>query len=119
MTPYEIWRDKKPNLKYFHEFGSTCFILDDMEQRSKFDVKSNEDIFLRYSLNSQTYRVYNKRTNAIMESFNVVVDEQGSKSTLTRSNNSDVEFCILNRYKKIVTMPQEMLHHLAATPTLS
>ena len=23
MTPYEIWRDKKPNLKYFHEFDST------------------------------------------------------------------------------------------------
>ena len=100
MTPYEIWRGKKPNLKYFHEFGSTCFILDDREQRSKFDVKSDEDIFLRYSLNSQAYRVYNKRTNAIMESFNVVIDEQGSKSTLTRSNNSDVEFYILNRYKK-------------------
>ena len=31
MTPYEIWRDKKPNLKYFHDFGSTCFILNDKE----------------------------------------------------------------------------------------
>ena len=30
----------------------------------------------------------------------MVVDEQGSKSTLTRLNNLDVEFCILNRYKK-------------------
>ena len=47
MTPYEIWRGKKPNLKYFHEFGSICFILDDREQRSRFDVKSDEDIFLR------------------------------------------------------------------------
>ena len=41
MTPYEIWRGKKPNLKYFHEFGSTCFILNDREKRSKFDAKSD------------------------------------------------------------------------------
>ena len=75
MTPYEIWRGKKPNLKYFHEFGSNCFILNDKEQISKSDTKSNEDIFLGYSLNSRAYRVYNKRTKAIMESINVVVDD--------------------------------------------
>ena len=74
MTPYEIWRVKKLILKYFHEFGSTCCILNDKKQ-SKFDVKSDEGIFLEYFLNSQAYRVYNKRTNAIMESINVVVDD--------------------------------------------
>ena len=52
MTPYEILRGKKPNLKYFHEFGCTYFILDDREQRNKFDVKSDVGIFLGYSLNS-------------------------------------------------------------------
>ena len=57
MTPYEIWKGKKPNLKYFHEFRSTCFILNDKEQMSKFDVKSDEGIFLGYSLNSRAYRV--------------------------------------------------------------
>ena len=52
MTPYEIWKGKKLNLKYINEFGSTCFILNDKEQRSKFDAKSDEGIFLGYSLNS-------------------------------------------------------------------
>ena len=33
-------------------------------------------------------------------SVNVVVDDQGSKSTLTRSDNSNVEFYILNKYNK-------------------
>ena len=33
MTPYEMWRGKKLNLKYFHEFGSTCFILNDKQQK--------------------------------------------------------------------------------------
>ena len=60
MTPYEIWRGKKPNLKHFHEFGSTCFMLNDKEHRSKFDPKSDECMFLGYSLNSKAYKVFNK-----------------------------------------------------------
>jgi len=26
-TPYEIWRGKKPTVKYFKTFGSKCYIL--------------------------------------------------------------------------------------------
>jgi hypothetical protein len=26
-TPYEIWRGKKPTVKYFRTFGSRCYIL--------------------------------------------------------------------------------------------
>ena len=26
-TPYELWKGRKPNVKYFRIFGSTCFIL--------------------------------------------------------------------------------------------
>ena len=26
-TPYELWKGRKPNVKYFKIFGSTCFIL--------------------------------------------------------------------------------------------
>ena len=24
-TPYELWKERKPNVKYFKIFGSTCF----------------------------------------------------------------------------------------------
>ena len=71
MTPNEIWRGKKPNLNYYHEFGS---ILNDKQKISKLDAKSDEGIFLGYSLNSGAHKVHNKRTNAVMESVNVVVD---------------------------------------------
>jgi transposase InsO family protein len=30
-TPYEIWRGKKPTVKYFRTFGSKCYILRDRE----------------------------------------------------------------------------------------
>ena len=74
-TSYEIWNEKKPKVKYFWVFGSKCFILNDRENLGKFDAKSDEGIFLGYSVNSQAYRVYNKRTKTIMESINVVIDD--------------------------------------------
>jgi len=56
-------------------FGSKCFILNDRENLGKFDAKSDEGIFLRYSMNSRAYRLYNKCTKTAMESINVVIDD--------------------------------------------
>lgn len=74
-TPYEILRGKKPTVKYFRTFGSKCYILRDRENLGKFDPKSDEGIFLGYSTNSRAYRVFNKRTETVMESINVVIDD--------------------------------------------
>ena len=41
-TSYEIWKEKKPKVKYFRVFGSKCFILNDRENLGKFDAKSKE-----------------------------------------------------------------------------
>ncbi|XP_019189509.1 PREDICTED: uncharacterized protein LOC109183937 [Ipomoea nil] len=80
-TPYEIWKGKKPNINYFHIFGSRCFILKDRNPTGKFEPKSDEGYFLGYSTNSRAYRVYNKVTKSIMESANVVVDDQPEEIT--------------------------------------
>jgi hypothetical protein len=63
-------------MKYFKTFGSKCYILRDRENLGKFDTKSDEGIFLGYSTNSRAYRVFNKRTETMMESINVVVDDE-------------------------------------------
>ena len=41
----------------------------------KFDSRSDEGIFLRYSFTSKAYRVYNKKTKKVMEIVNVVINE--------------------------------------------
>ena len=74
-TPYELWKERKPNVKYFRIFGSTCFILKDRENVGKFDSGSDEGIFLSYFSTSKAYQVYNKRTIKVMETVNVVIDE--------------------------------------------
>ena len=45
-TLNELWKGRKPNVKYFKIFRSTCFILKDRENVDKFDSRSNERIFL-------------------------------------------------------------------------
>ncbi len=72
---YELWKERKPTVKYFHVFGSKCYILADRDYKRKMDPKSDEEIFLGYSTNSRACRVYNNRTQVVMESINVVIDD--------------------------------------------
>jgi len=74
-TLYEIWKGRKPTVKYFHVFGSKCYILADRDHRRKMDPKSDEGIFPGYSRNIITYKVFNSRTKIVMESINVVIDD--------------------------------------------
>ena len=43
--------------------------------------KSDEGIFLGYSTNIRAFRVFNSRTKVMMESINVVVDDQQTDVT--------------------------------------
>ena len=60
-------------------FGSKCYILNDRENLRKFDVKSDEGIFLGYSTTSWAYSIFNKRTKIVTESINVKIDDDIAK----------------------------------------
>ncbi|KAI9196517.1 hypothetical protein LWI28_024592 [Acer negundo] len=79
QTSYELWKGRKPNVNYFHTFGSKCYILNDCDQVGKFDAKSDEGIFISYALNRRAYRVFNLKTRSVMESSNVVFDDNRLK----------------------------------------
>ena len=53
-TPYELWKRRKSNISYFHQFGCKCFILNTKDSLGKFDLKSDNGIFLGYFENSRT-----------------------------------------------------------------
>ena len=65
---------RKPKIKYFHVFESTCYTLYDREQRSKFDPKSDECIFLGYSIKRRAYWVFNELIKSMMVSINVIIN---------------------------------------------
>ena len=74
-TPYELWKNRKPNISYFHVFGCYCYILNDKENLGKFDSKSDKGIFLGYATNSKGYRIYNLKNQTMEISMHVVFDE--------------------------------------------
>ena len=75
-TPYELYKGRKPNISHLHVFGCKCFVLNNgKDNLGKFDAKSDEGIFLGYSLHSKAFRIYNKRTMVIEESIHVAFNE--------------------------------------------
>ena len=77
-TPYEPWKNKKPNISYFKVFGSQCFILNTKDNLGKLVAKSNVGIFLGYSSSSKAYRVYKKKTMVVEESIHVFDESNNS-----------------------------------------
>ena len=71
-TPFEMWKDKKPKLKYLKVFGATAYVHN-KHMEEKFDKKSWKGIFVGYAPNG--YKVYDtsKGTFAIVR--DVVFDE--------------------------------------------
>nr|GEV15850.1 hypothetical protein [Tanacetum cinerariifolium] len=74
-TPYHIVNDQKPSVKFFHIFGSLCYIVRDGENLGKMKEKGDACIFVGYSTQSRAYRVFNKRTRVIVETIHVNFDE--------------------------------------------
>ena len=110
-TLYELWKGRKPNVKYFRIFGSTCFILKDRENVEKFDSRNDEGIFLGYSSTSKAYRVYNKRTMKVIETVNVVIDESSDSSSENVLRNSLKKFFLLSlgKFKKLLNKNLHLL----------
>ena len=76
--------------KYFRIFGSDCYILRDKENLENFDAKSDKGYFLRYYSTSRAYRVYNLRTKTVIESSNVVINDELSSESHSK-NSSPVQ----------------------------
>nr|GEW61772.1 hypothetical protein [Tanacetum cinerariifolium] len=74
-THYHIINDRKPSVKFFHIFGSLCYIIRDGENLDKMKEKGDACIFVGYSTQSRAYRVFNKRTRMIVETIHVNFDE--------------------------------------------
>ncbi|GKC73132.1 retrovirus-related pol polyprotein from transposon TNT 1-94 [Tanacetum coccineum] len=74
-TPYELMQDKKLDLSFFHVFGAHCYPTNDNDGLSKLDAKANIGIFVGYAPAKKVFRIYNKRTQKIIETIHVTFDE--------------------------------------------
>nr|GEV88967.1 retrovirus-related Pol polyprotein from transposon TNT 1-94 [Tanacetum cinerariifolium] len=74
-TPSEIFRERIPDIRYFHVFGCLEFVHNHKDHLRKFDVKANDGYFLGYSCNSKSFRVFKTRRQQIDETYHVTFDE--------------------------------------------
>ncbi|GKA72533.1 retrovirus-related pol polyprotein from transposon TNT 1-94 [Tanacetum coccineum] len=68
-------QDKKPNLSFFHVFGALCYPTNDNDDLGKLDAKADNHIFVGFTPVKKAFRIYNKRTQKIIETIHVSFDE--------------------------------------------
>ncbi|GKB83109.1 retrovirus-related pol polyprotein from transposon TNT 1-94 [Tanacetum coccineum] len=86
------------SVKFFHIFGSLCYIVRDDKNLDKMKEKGDACIFVGYFTQSRAYKVYNKRTRVIVETIHVNFDElpqMAPDHTVTKSNEMDLPFSLM------------------------
>ncbi|KAK1424128.1 hypothetical protein QVD17_19443 [Tagetes erecta] len=78
-TSYQLFRGIKPLIDFLRPFGCSCTLLNTQDQKTKFGAVSDECFFVGYSNTQKAYRVYNKQTRIVQESY--YVDWQESNTT--------------------------------------
>ncbi|GJX41404.1 putative ribonuclease H-like domain-containing protein [Tanacetum coccineum] len=70
-TLYELFRGFKPASSFMRPFGCHVTILNTLHSLGKFDGKSDEGLFVGYSLSSKAFWVYNTRTRRVEENLHI------------------------------------------------
>ena len=87
-TPYELWKGRRHIISYFHPCGCKCFIINTIDQLTKFDSMVDKGIFLVYSDTSKGYRLFNPRT-LVMDQSSLVNFNYGLTIDRKLSNLED------------------------------
>ncbi|GJW40159.1 retrovirus-related pol polyprotein from transposon TNT 1-94 [Tanacetum coccineum] len=108
-TPYELLHGRKPNVEYFHVFGSLCYPTNMTRMiLGKMKPKADIGVFIGYSETSRGFQIYNQRTKKIMETIHVKFDELTAMASehdclepvLQRFNNNTSSADIMNTPSK-------------------
>jgi hypothetical protein len=74
LTPFELHFGRKPSVSHLRPFGCKCFVLK-RGNLDKFESRSFDGILVGYTPHGRSYRVFNLKTNTVVESCDVIFDE--------------------------------------------
>ncbi|GKC69344.1 putative ribonuclease H-like domain-containing protein [Tanacetum coccineum] len=80
-TPYELFRGRTSALSFMRPFGCHVIILNTLDYLGKFNGKSDERLFVGYSMNSKAFRVYNIRIRKVEENLHIRLITTTSSNT--------------------------------------
>nr|GEZ08460.1 putative ribonuclease H-like domain-containing protein [Tanacetum cinerariifolium] len=86
-TPYELFHGRPPAISFLRPFGFPVTILNTIDHLGKLDGKADEGFFVRYSLNSKVFRVFNSGTRIMEENLHVRFSENSPNHVGTKESN--------------------------------
>ncbi|GJV52670.1 retrovirus-related pol polyprotein from transposon TNT 1-94 [Tanacetum coccineum] len=104
-TPYEIFRERIPDISYFYVFGCLVFIHNHKDNLGKFDAKADDGYFLGYLFNSTAFRVFNTRRQQIEETYHVTFDE--TDPSRQYQIDSDISYYIIPHGRSLTELTLE------------
>ncbi|GJS14111.1 retrovirus-related pol polyprotein from transposon TNT 1-94 [Tanacetum coccineum] len=101
-APEFLWliRDRKPNVQYFHVFGSLCYPTNNRDDLGKMKPKADIGIFVGYSESSRGFCIYNCRTKKIMETIHVKFDELTAMASECNNLEPGINYTNFNNSSK-------------------
>nr|GFC49666.1 retrovirus-related Pol polyprotein from transposon TNT 1-94 [Tanacetum cinerariifolium] len=85
-TPYKLFYGRTPTLSFMRPFGCPVTILNTKDHLGKFNGKADKGFFIRYSLNSKAFRVFNSRTRIVEENLYIKFSENTPNVVGAQSN---------------------------------
>ena len=77
LTPKEVWLGHKPSVSHMKVFGCIAYAHVPKEKRRKLDDKSVKCIFIGYSIETRSYRLFDCQEKKVIIRRDFVFDEQG------------------------------------------
>ena len=71
VSPYELWKWRKPNLSYLRVWGCLAFYRVTDPKRIKLGPRNLKSVFVGYNQHSKAYRLLDLESNVIVESRDV------------------------------------------------
>jgi hypothetical protein len=77
LTQEEAWLGYKPSVAHMQVFGCTTYAHVPTKKMRKLDEKSVKCIFIGYSIETRSYRLFDPQEKKVIISRDVVFDEHG------------------------------------------
>lgn len=84
-SPYELWLNKKPQIKHLRVIGSPCYAHVPKQRRKKLQKKATRCILIGYD-NDDGYRLWNRERNSLVRSRDVIFNEKTLKTSMNEQN---------------------------------
>nr|GFC35381.1 retrovirus-related Pol polyprotein from transposon TNT 1-94 [Tanacetum cinerariifolium] len=78
---------RTPAISFLRPSGCPVTIPNTIDHLGKYDGKANDGFFVRYSLNSKAFRVFNSRTRIVEENLHVRFSERTPNNVGTKASN--------------------------------